>query len=50
MCWRGHLSTLAFLTSHFGFMDAFFSTLIPPNSFISNQNNYKHQSNMDIYS
>ena len=30
-------------------MDDFFPTLTPPKSFIHDQNNYKHQANMDIY-
>ena len=30
-------------------MDDFFPTSTPPNMFIRNQNNYKHQANMDIY-
>ena len=30
-------------------MDDLFPTLIPANSFIHNQNNYKQQANMDTY-
>ena len=30
-------------------MDDFFPTWILAKSFIHNQNNYKHQANMDIY-
>ena len=35
--------------TQFGLMDNIFPTLIPPNSFIHNQNDYKPQANMDIY-
>ena len=40
------------LTSHAtrtGLVNDFFPTLAPPNSFIRNQNSYKHQANLDIY-
>ena len=41
-------SPLTSQATHFGLKDDFFPTLTPPNSFIQNYNNYKHQANMDI--